>query len=47
MELAEKRGVSAAQISLAWMLSKPQITAPIIGATKVQLFFREEYLLII
>jgi aryl-alcohol dehydrogenase-like predicted oxidoreductase len=32
--LAEKRGVSNAQIALAWMLHKPGITSPIIGATK-------------
>jgi 1-deoxyxylulose-5-phosphate synthase len=32
--LAKKRGVSNAQIALAWMLYKPGITAPIIGATK-------------
>lgn len=34
--LAEERGIPAAQIALAWMLSKPIITAPIIGATKLQ-----------
>jgi aryl-alcohol dehydrogenase-like predicted oxidoreductase len=34
-ELAETRGLPMAQISLAWMLSKPFITAPIIGATKL------------
>ncbi len=33
-ELAEKRGVARAQLALAWMLSKPAITAPIVGATK-------------
>jgi aryl-alcohol dehydrogenase-like predicted oxidoreductase len=33
-ELAERRGVPMAQVALAWMLSKPIITAPIIGATK-------------
>jgi len=31
---AAKRGVSRAQVALAWMLSKPVITAPIIGASK-------------
>jgi aryl-alcohol dehydrogenase (NADP+) len=31
-EIAHKRGVNNAQIALAWMLSKPGITAPIIGA---------------
>ncbi len=34
-EVAEARNLSMAQISLAWMLSKPVITAPIIGATKM------------
>jgi aryl-alcohol dehydrogenase-like predicted oxidoreductase len=33
-DLAEKRGVPMAQVALAWMLSKPAVTAPIIGATK-------------
>jgi len=33
-EIARERGVPEAQIALAWMLSKPVITAPIIGATK-------------
>jgi aryl-alcohol dehydrogenase-like predicted oxidoreductase len=33
-QLAQKRGVSNAQIALAWMLHKPGITAPIVGATK-------------
>ncbi len=33
-EIAEARGVPMAQIALAWMLSKPVITAPIVGATK-------------
>jgi aryl-alcohol dehydrogenase-like predicted oxidoreductase len=35
-ELAERLGKSAAQVALAWMLHKPGITAPIIGATKMQ-----------
>lgn len=33
-EIASKRGLPAAQIALAWLLSKPVITAPIIGASK-------------
>ncbi len=33
--LANQRGVSAAQIALAWLLHKPGITAPIIGASKM------------
>jgi aryl-alcohol dehydrogenase-like predicted oxidoreductase len=35
-DLSKSRGVSQAQIALAWMLQKPYITAPIIGATKPQ-----------
>ncbi|MHB1445641.1 MAG: aldo/keto reductase [Acidimicrobiales bacterium] len=33
-EVAQARGVSQAQVALAWMLSKRYITAPIVGATK-------------
>jgi aryl-alcohol dehydrogenase-like predicted oxidoreductase len=33
-EISEKRGVPHAQVALAWMLSKPVITAPIVGASK-------------
>lgn len=32
-ELAEKRGVSMTEISLAWLLTK--VTAPVVGATKL------------
>jgi len=35
-EVAKSRGVSRAQVALAWVLSKPVVTAPIIGATKPQ-----------
>ena len=34
-ELAAARGVPSAQVALAWLLSKPAVTAPIVGATKV------------
>ena len=34
-KIAEARGVPLAQIALAWMLSKPVVTAPIVGATKM------------
>jgi 1-deoxyxylulose-5-phosphate synthase len=34
--VAKKRGVSPAQIACAWVLQAPGITAPIIGATKVE-----------
>jgi 1-deoxyxylulose-5-phosphate synthase len=33
-KVSEQRGVSRAQVALAWMLSKPGISAPIVGATK-------------
>ena len=33
-ELADKRGVSMTEISLAWLLTK--VTAPVVGATKPQ-----------
>ena len=33
-DVAEARKLPMAQVALAWMLSKPVITAPIIGATK-------------
>ncbi|MBV9469018.1 MAG: aldo/keto reductase, partial [Abitibacteriaceae bacterium] len=32
--VAQQRGVPRAQVALAWMLSKPFVTAPIIGASK-------------
>ena len=34
-EIAEKHGVPRAHISLAWLLQKEPVTAPIIGATKI------------
>jgi aryl-alcohol dehydrogenase (NADP+) len=34
--LAEARGVPRAQIALAWLLSKPVVTSPIVGVTKMQ-----------
>jgi aryl-alcohol dehydrogenase (NADP+) len=34
--VATKSGVSPAQIALAWVLQAPGITAPIVGATKVE-----------
>jgi 1-deoxyxylulose-5-phosphate synthase len=35
-QIAQRRGVSNAQIALAWILAQPGITAPIIGASKMQ-----------
>jgi aryl-alcohol dehydrogenase-like predicted oxidoreductase len=34
--VSEQRGASRAQVALAWLLSKPAITSPIVGATKPQ-----------
>jgi aryl-alcohol dehydrogenase-like predicted oxidoreductase len=33
-EVAKKRGVSNVQVALAWILSKPEVSSPIIGASK-------------
>lgn len=33
-EVAAGRGVPPAQVALAWLLHKPGVTAPIVGATK-------------
>jgi 1-deoxyxylulose-5-phosphate synthase len=35
-EVASARGVPRAQVALAWLLSRPVVTAPIVGATKQQ-----------
>ena len=35
-EIALKRGVSRAQVALAWLVSKPVVTAPIVGASRQQ-----------
>lgn len=35
-QIAQKRGLSMAQVALAWSLSKPYITAPIIGSTRLE-----------
>jgi aryl-alcohol dehydrogenase-like predicted oxidoreductase len=33
-EVAQARGLPAAQVALAWLLHKPGVTAPIVGASK-------------
>ena len=33
-QLSEQRGIPRAQLALAWLLGKPGVTAPIVGATK-------------
>jgi len=36
MQVAGARGVRTAQIALAWLLHRPGVTAPIVGATKME-----------
>jgi len=36
LDVAQRRGASAAQVACAWVLQAPGVTAPIIGATKPQ-----------
>ena len=36
VEVAKARGVTPAQIALAWILHKPAVTAPIVGASKME-----------
>jgi len=35
-EVARQRGISNAQVAMAWVLQQPGITAPILGATKME-----------
>lgn len=35
-EVARRRGISNAQVALAWLLEQPGVTAPIIGASKME-----------
>jgi aryl-alcohol dehydrogenase-like predicted oxidoreductase len=35
-EVAAERGVPSAQVALSWLLHKPGVTAPIVGATKLE-----------
>ncbi|WP_163505737.1 aldo/keto reductase [Fodinicola acaciae] len=35
-DIAGRRGVPPAQVALAWLLHKPGVTAPIVGATKLR-----------
>ena len=37
-QVAEGKGVTRAQVALAWLLSKPAVTAPIIGASRAEQF---------
>jgi 1-deoxyxylulose-5-phosphate synthase len=35
-EIAQRKGVSNAQVALAWLLHQPAVTAPIVGASKLE-----------
>jgi aryl-alcohol dehydrogenase (NADP+) len=35
-EVARKRGALPAQVALAWLLGKPGVTSPVVGATKLE-----------
>jgi len=35
-EIAEKRGITRSQLALAWLLHKPPVVSPVIGATKIE-----------
>jgi aryl-alcohol dehydrogenase-like predicted oxidoreductase len=35
-QVAARRGASPAQVALAWLLQKPGVTAPIVGATRLE-----------
>ncbi|MCX3310734.1 aldo/keto reductase [Pantoea vagans] len=37
-QVAESKGVTRAQVALAWLLSKPAVTAPSIGASRAEQF---------
>jgi len=36
VEIAEKYGVKPAQISIAWLLDKPEIQAPVVGVSRIE-----------
>jgi aryl-alcohol dehydrogenase-like predicted oxidoreductase len=36
LKVAAARGVSPAEVALAWLLRQPGVTAPIVGATKLE-----------
>ena len=36
LEVAERRGTAPATVALAWLLHQEEVTAPIIGATRLE-----------
>jgi aryl-alcohol dehydrogenase-like predicted oxidoreductase len=35
LDVARERGIAPAEVALAWLLSRPGVTAPIVGATRL------------
>jgi aryl-alcohol dehydrogenase-like predicted oxidoreductase len=35
-EIAEKRGITRSQLALAWLLHKPPVVSPVVGATRIE-----------
>jgi len=35
-EISKKRGIGMSQVAVAWVLSRPGVTAPIVGTTKLE-----------
>ena len=35
IEVADRLGCKPAQVALAWLLSKPEVTAPVVGVSKL------------
>jgi aryl-alcohol dehydrogenase-like predicted oxidoreductase len=36
IEIAEKKGLEPSQVAMAWLLSKPNVVAPIVGFSKIE-----------
>ena len=36
VEVAERMGVKPAQVAVAWLLTKPEVTSPIVGVSRVE-----------
>ena len=36
VEVAERLGHTPAQVAVAWLLSKPEVTAPVVGVSRVE-----------
>jgi len=35
-EVADRRGLSRAQVAMAWLLAQPAVTSPIVGVTRLE-----------